>query len=472
MDAEPLDDFELFRTQSLMGGRDVGRGWDGDRLQQPTRSYTGPRHRSPRPRRRDRDNNYGDNDVIGSGFLRNNGDNVESNSATSSCANDHFQRFQASSLCCDDSNAESDDATLALVRTSVASQRSPVRARTYTTCNTENENDQLQDSVIGDAFNYTEAKHENMMTFDFTSIKTLLDVEEEGDQRLFRTYSDKQPPQAPSTSDRNHSGTSEGDSVDVSESRSKRSQTFSGNLLETQNPRLQQSRHRHQYKSTEEAAGCNNDETGNEGEDGRVHLEVFRVRSFTTRSGEIVNRGDSFKLRSSPNHASNYGLQWLPSSSESNIAALAGSTDNQHIRQQLHEQQLTVGRKPDSFFIASGGISNQRPVIPTVFVTSGDDTISSIQESTFADSNSLGGREDTNDDGSREEEETEHLLQQRGISDCFYLPQIQRTACYHVIIIGAAQVGKTALRHQLMTSEYLANSYSNDNYIGRKSVFD
>jgi hypothetical protein len=476
MDAEPLDDFELFRTQSLMGGRDVERGWVGDRVQQPTRSYTEPRHRSPRLRRRDRDNNNSNNDVIGSDFLRNNGDNVVRNSASSSRASDHFQRFRASSLCCDDSHVESDDkSTLALVRTSIACQRSPVRARTYTTYNTESENCQLQDSVIVGAVNYAEAIHENTMTFDFTSRTMLLDVGEDGDQRLLRTYSDKHPPQAPSTSDRklNHNDTSEDDNVvDGSESRSKRTQTFSGNLLEPHNPRLQQFRYRHQFKSTELVADCNNDETGIEGEDVGMHLEVFRVRSFSTRSGEIVNRGDSFKLRSSPNHASNYGLPWLPSSSESNIAALAGNTENQPIRQQLHQQQSTAGRKPDSFFIASGG-SNQKPVIPTVFITSGDDTISPVQESTFADSNNEGEQEDImNDDGGREEEETEQLLQQRGISDNFYLPQIQRTACYHVIVVGAAQVGKTALRHQLMTSEYLANSYSNENYLGRKSVFD
>ena len=121
-------------------------------------------------------------------------------------------------------------------------------------------------------------------------------------------------------------------------------------------------------------------------------VEIYRVRSFTMTSKGIINRGDSFKIRS-------------PACRRSLIK---------------HRQDSRA-----------------------TLVLSQNFALSSIEGDMLS-------RADTEETGLPEED----IVEEEG-DDLETIPTI-----YKVLLSGASGVGKTALRQQFMTSEYLGNVYN------------
>ena len=381
MEDEQIDEFELFRTQSLMGGREVQRS-SGKHVQ-----IYGPRHKPPRPREDHRNRDEADDHET----------SETTDASSSSNARARRQRFRSSGTNQDDANGTMH----CEVQNGIAD------------CN-GNEQEIDVNNTEGNYGINTNANRDDELVTDSLDI-------EGAEQRLFRTYSDKKS----RSGARLASPVLDSDrDITVDTARHKRTQSMP----------MKRRRRAHQRRShvllepTDEMAGG-----VDEGEQQEENVELCRVRSFSTRSGEIINRGDSFKIRNSPRHG-NAALRQKSSSNDSGV----GTSGEQH--QQQHQQHAYKHEQHVQDDVAM--TCKQLPVIPTVYVTSGE-TGSPVKDS-FDDSPHY------------HQDENDELLQKNNNDNS------AKPACYYVVVIGGSGVGKTALRQQLMTSEYLANSDIND----------
>lgn len=393
MEVEPVDEFELFRTQSLLGGRDVAgsrQQRSGGRLSANTTSSLHHKPSKSRCRTDSNDNDAGANTSFGS-----------SSSSSSSNARLRRQQFKSSSLHNDDSctNNSACDKRLSVNSDSGCNE-----------CNSEVLNDTSVTSADSG---------------DVTQMLTELEVTDCGEQNAIHMSADKQPRnQAVSslTSGRQGYSCDSANCIVITEDRVRHKRTQSMPMKRRKSRGSQQQpnqRSNRLLEPMEETAGGNEEEE----EEGQGHMEVCRVRSFSTKSGEIVNRGDSFKLRnSSAHHNSSTALRQRSLSNDSGVGASSG--EQQHAPQAVKRQ---ADRVTDD--LLSPVSKHQAPIIPTVFVTS-DDVGSPVRDVTFDDEVLYCG------DSGR---------------------QVITPLC-HVVVVGASGVGKTSLRQQLLTSEYLANS--------------
>jgi len=149
---------------------------------------------------------------------------------------------------------------------------------------------------------------------------------------------------------------------------------------------------------------------------------VYRVRNFSTKSGSVVNRGDSIKVRRGPKAAAE---------ADGGAARISrrASSDAAPRRDAVSRQGSRAGTE----LADSDGVSP-----------------SAAAASLLPD----GGQEDgqTSDDeeaGENADADTSATSRSRR--------NVDDVDVYKVLVLGSQGVGKTTLVEQLMTSEYLAN---------------
>ena len=129
-------------------------------------------------------------------------------------------------------------------------------------------------------------------------------------------------------------------------------------------------------------------------------VEIYRVRSFTTTHKGFFNRGDSFKIRS-------------PACRRSMI---------RHRQDSIATLSLSQNLAPDG---GEGDVDSQNELYPNL----------------------------PNLEDFQLRQETEEDIAEEDGDDLETIPTI-----YKVLLSGASGVGKTALKQQFMTSEYLGNA--------------
>jgi len=144
---------------------------------------------------------------------------------------------------------------------------------------------------------------------------------------------------------------------------------------------------------------------------------VYRMRSFYTKSGNIVNRGDSMRMRT---HSSGGARRTLDVMKAVPSAGSSGYVVHAQASSKQCDDGLTDNSVPDN--TASRDTSRDRLTVGHVF-NSG-----SVRCQRLNSAN----------------ESTEDIA----------------ASAYRVLVIGTHGVGKTKLIEQLMTSEYLANKES------------
>lgn len=218
-------------------------------------------------------------------------------------------------------------------------------------------------------------------------------------------------------------------------------------------------------------------------------VAVYRVRTFTTKSGNVVNRGDSIKIRNRSSGRSAAGAPSAGRSSPANATTVSGhvgihrssSSDSRpqspgsktggwggmsarDRREALSRHSSRGGRSSvsgddvqfpvspsASIGAVAASLASEQPLLETEMISM--DQIG-IQENDIEDEmveldnrgrviggqgqDSNGTHRDTNDNGVTMDNE----------------PPVP---VYKVLVLGSQGVGKTTLVEQLMTSEYLAN---------------
>jgi len=149
-------------------------------------------------------------------------------------------------------------------------------------------------------------------------------------------------------------------------------------------------------------------------------VAVYRVRNFSTKSGSVINRGDSIKVRR--------GHKAAPPENETLTASRRASSDSapRSRRDTASRQESRAGiEHPDS-----DGVSP-----------------SAVGASLLADGQDDG--RSTEDDAEKNGANTPAITRSKR--------NVDGTEVYKVLVLGSQGVGKTTLVEQLMTSEYLAN---------------
>jgi len=151
-------------------------------------------------------------------------------------------------------------------------------------------------------------------------------------------------------------------------------------------------------------------------------VAVYRVRNFSTKSGNVINRGDSIKVRRGPKTEPENG----------SVKARRASDSTPRSRRDIVSRQ---GSRAETELGDSDGIS------PSAVAAS------LLPDSRFPD-----------DDAPKNEAKTSAATTRSK-------RHVDETEVYKVLVLGSQGVGKTTLVEQLMTSEYLANQ--DDSFAGK-----
>ena len=221
----------------------------------------------------------------------------------------------------------------------------------------------------------------------------------------------------------------------------------------------------------------NNDSDGcqdNEHDSVESTPTVYRVRSFTTKKGEIISRGDSFKICGSGNR------QFLLVAGDQRSAcqrrcsaAVAGgsysrlevcslSPGNNSIRRSsltcLTVNQSSSNQLQPSQPITRRGSSESRRLSSSkIDVVLHEQRKSSLTSGRGSLPQELVGQHEAVEGWSNKNNDAENV--QCCVTEELHAPSPQ---AYHVTVLGSSGVGKSTLVNQLMTSEYLANKEQND----------
>ena len=170
-------------------------------------------------------------------------------------------------------------------------------------------------------------------------------------------------------------------------------------------------------------------------DDGAPPAAVYRVRNFSTKSGSVVNRGDSIKVRRGPK-----------------AAAAAAENGSARAVRRLSSDSATRDRR-------DAALSRQESRAAAAEFADGDGlSPSAVGASLLPDEQDDGrfpGDVVTGENGAADTSRTGR--QRRNVED--------PADVYKVLVLGSQGVGKTTLVEQLMTSEYLANKDSS--YMGK-----
>lgn len=148
-------------------------------------------------------------------------------------------------------------------------------------------------------------------------------------------------------------------------------------------------------------------------------VAVYRVRNFSTKSGSVVNRGDSIKVRR--------GHKAPPENGSAKVAGRRSSSDSARDRRNTVSRQ---GSRAGTEYADSDGLS-----------------VSAVGGSLLPDGQ---------DDGASPEDDVAETGAVTS-STTRSKRNLDETDVYKVLVLGSQGVGKTTLVEQLMTSEYLAN---------------
>jgi len=164
-----------------------------------------------------------------------------------------------------------------------------------------------------------------------------------------------------------------------------------------------------------------------DGDGPSADVAVYRVRNFSTKSGSVINRGDSIKVRRGPKATPENG------SAKSDRRASSDSAGRDRRNPPVSRQG---SRAATEYNMDSDGLS-----------------LSTVGASLLPDGQ---------DDGPCPENDTEETGANM-VETTRPKRHIDETDVYKVLVLGSQGVGKTTLVEQLMTSEYLANQ---DNSFG------
>ncbi|KAK2156318.1 hypothetical protein LSH36_216g01004 [Paralvinella palmiformis] len=192
--------------------------------------------------------------------------------------------------------------------------------------------------------------------------------------------------------------------------------------------------------------------------------KIYRVRSFRMTSSGIVNRGDSFKVRS------------RRQSAKQRTPRTPRTPHGTHRRYSMETSDSQVSRD-DLLSIAESTISlgTRSPTRPTILNVHESPRTGSYDTATGSQSDTTGSRsyrdqflsvggtlepeievdeeidEEVNEPAVEDEDEG---VVEEGDED----PDEDESPVFKVVVIGSQGVGKTTLTSQLLTSEYLANT--------------
>jgi len=155
-------------------------------------------------------------------------------------------------------------------------------------------------------------------------------------------------------------------------------------------------------------------------------VAVYRVRNFSTKSGNVINRGDSIKVRR--------GHKADPENGSAKAIRRTSSDSASRTRRDVVSRQGSRGGTDNA---DSDGLSPSA-VAATLLPDGQDD-----------------GRSPEDDAENKDDDASATTRSKRNVDD---------TQVYKVLVLGSQGVGKTTLVEQLMTSEYLANK--DNSYMG------
>jgi len=156
-------------------------------------------------------------------------------------------------------------------------------------------------------------------------------------------------------------------------------------------------------------------------------VAVYRVRNFSTKSGSVVNRGDSIKVRR--------GHKAEPENGSVKTSRRASDSAQRSRRDVVSRQESRAGTE-------HGDSDGHSP--------------SAVAASLLPDEQDDGRCPDDDAWKNGAEPSTAITRSKRNVDD---------TDVYKVLVLGSQGVGKTTLVEQLMTSEYLANK--DNSFIGK-----
>jgi len=176
-------------------------------------------------------------------------------------------------------------------------------------------------------------------------------------------------------------------------------------------------------------------------------VDLYRVRSFTTRSGTVVNRGDSFKMRSGRSAAAA-------------AAAGAGEQRNSSTPNLLGSGRRVSGRRshgqrPDP---ERNDLEQSDP--PPVQQSCSDIMKSWTQDGALSDERGGFGSDRVHPAETRRQRQSGG----RAAAEVEETTSITAVETYCVQVVGSSGVGKTTMTQQLLTSEYLANKELNTGF--------
>ena len=197
-----------------------------------------------------------------------------------------------------------------------------------------------------------------------------------------------------------------------------------------------------------------NDEVINEEETNPQAQTIYRVRSFTTKKGEIVSRGDSFKaygrrnsnfLTVKNNPSFRRSSEAVPSMG-SNLLVTSLQTGST-----CRRSSFTCLPQNNAEFLMDGG--RRKSSFGSRLASSGNIKQGSLHSNSAKLLNAIDQVSNLSLEGSVLEEETiEEMVDEAE-------EPIQE---FQVAVLGSTGVGKSTLINQLMTSEYLANKENHE----------
>lgn len=198
---------------------------------------------------------------------------------------------------------------------------------------------------------------------------------------------------------------------------------------------------------------------------------VYRVRSFTTKKGEIISRGDSFKVCGSGNRhfllvagdqssacqrrcsaavaGGSYSRLEVCSLSPGNNSIRRSSLTCLAVNQSTNNQLQSITRR--------GSSESRRLSSSKIDVIMNERRKSSLTSGRESFPQELASQQEAVEGWSNKSNDAENV--QCCVTEEFHAPPPQ---VYHVTVLGSSGVGKSTLVNQLMTSEYLANKEQND----------
>lgn len=187
---------------------------------------------------------------------------------------------------------------------------------------------------------------------------------------------------------------------------------------------------------------------------------IYRVRSFTTHGSGVVNRGDSFKIKSRSHRSHEGGGSFRNKRSHSRCSALDQSAEGSSDKQAVPEKNIDMLEVKAASEMNGAITPAHSSNIPTIAI---DDVLEDkdIEGAVGGQSDELAPNPPGQMNGSDVNECQGNVVIDdpggQGAADGDEEDEEEDAQIHRVLVLGSQGVGKTTLTQQLLTSEYLAN---------------